>query len=275
MLVTADDHHRIAAPSIRNRLLESRALFEMGAYAAAAPWLRRLRRGDHHPVLVLPGFTASDRSTVPLRSILAAQGYWTHGWGLGPNFGPTDRVLDGIRERVTTLYERSNRPISIVGWSLGGIYARGLAREFPDAVRGVITLGSPFRMTDADRSSVSLLVDRLTPQFSADIMLHGMNEALKPALQMPSTAIYTRTDGVVRWHTCIDTETANHENIEVRGSHSGLGWNSAVLYAVLDRLSQPQEDWRRFSAPLLLRHWYPRPSSFREAAAVALRENAG
>ena len=257
-------HDGIAAPSVRNRILESRAVFELGAFAAAAPWLRFVRRGDHHPVLVLPGFTAGDQSTVLLRSVLAAQGYWTHGWGLGVNIGPTDRILDGIRERLAALNSRHGRPVSLVGWSLGGLYARGLAREFPDVVRDVITLGSPFRMTDADRSSVSRLVDRLQPRFANDVMLHGIDEALKPPLTMPTSAIYTRTDGVVRWHTCIDTVTSTHENIEVRGSHSGLGWNPAAVFAVVDRLSQPVEDWRHFAAPALLRHWYPRPVSFVE-----------
>ena len=256
----------IAPPSFGKRILESRAVFELGAFAAAAPWLRFVRRGDHHPVLVLPGFTAGDQSTVPLRSVLAAQGYWTHGWGLGVNLGPTDRILDGIRERLESINQRHGRPVSVIGWSLGGLYARGLAREFPDAVRDVVTLGSPFRMTDADRSTVSKLVDRLAPRFADDVMLHGMNEDDKPPLLMPTTAIYTRTDGVVRWHTCIDIESETHENIEVRGSHSGLGWNPASVFAVVDRLSQPANDWRHFAAPTLLRHWYPHPVSFVDAA---------
>ena len=248
------------------RLAESRAWFELGAFAAAAPLLRLVGRGDRHPVLVLPGFTASDRSTVPLRSTLQAQGYWVHGWRLGQNLGPTDEVLDGMHARLAELHRRHDRPVSLIGWSLGGIYARELAREHPEAVRQVVTLGSPFRMTLADRSGASGLWDTLKPAFSTRLLRMAMGEIDKPPLRVPSTAVYTRTDGVVRWHTCIDAESDTHENIEVRGSHSGLGWNPAVLLALADRLSQREGQWKRFTPPCSLRAWYPEPVTWQAAA---------
>ena len=213
--------------------LESRALFELGAFAAASPVLRLVGRGDRHPVLVLPGFTASDRSTVPLRTTLRAQGYWVHGWGLGRNMGPDRRVVDGIARRLEELHERHGRTVSLVGWSLGGVYARSLARSHPAAVRQVITLGSPFRS------------------------FPGMREERLAQLTVPSTAIYSRTDGIVHWSTCIDAERAQTENIEVRGSHSGLGHNPAVLLAVSDRLSQPEGEWRPFRPPPGMGRLYP------------------
>jgi pimeloyl-ACP methyl ester carboxylesterase len=257
----------VEPPNVLYRLAESRAWFELGAFVAATPLLRATARGDRHPVLVLPGFTASDRSTVPLRSTLMAQGYWVHGWRLGPNMGPTDRVLDGIDERLAELYARHGRPVSVIGWSLGGIYARELARSNPDAVRQVITLGSPFRMTLADRSGASNLWDSLKPAFSTRLLLMAMAEYDKPPLPVPSSAVYTRTDGVVRWHTCIDAETGRHENIEVRGSHSGLGWNAAAVFAVTDRLAQRAGQWARFTPPRVLRPLYPAPASWDQAAA--------
>ena len=237
-------------------------MFEWGAFAATAPWLRLTGRGDHHPVLVLPGFTAGDRSTSPLRAVLISNGYWTHGWRLGANLGPSDHVLDGIHERLEMLHVRHGRPVSVIGWSLGGIYARELAREHPDAVRQVITLGSPFRMTPGDRSAASWLTDRLPSRFARDVLRMSDHEADKPPLTVPSTAIYSRTDGVVRWHTCIDTESGVHENVEVHATHSGLGYNPAVLFVVLDRLAQPEGDWRRFQAPAPLRALFPRPVSW-------------
>jgi pimeloyl-ACP methyl ester carboxylesterase len=246
------------------RIAESRAFFEAGAFAASSPFLRLLGRGDRHPVLVLPGFSAGDWSTAPLRWTLRSQGYWAQGWNLGPNIGPTDRILDGIHERLEKLYQRHAMPVSIVGWSLGGIYARELARDNPLAVRQVITLGSPFRLTLADKSSISSLVDRLAPAWSDEVLRLAVEEKEKPALTVPSTAIYTRTDGVVRWHTCIDTVSERHENIEVRGSHSGLGFNPAVQFAVSDRLLQPTSDWRPFRAPLGMRSLYPKPVSWDE-----------
>lgn len=259
------EHRLTTAPHCLLRLAESRAIFEAGAFAASSPFLRLLGRGDNHPVLVLPGFTAGDSSTVALRWTIRSQGYWSHGWNLGVNIGPTDRIFDGIHARLAQLHERHNKPVSIVGWSLGGIYARELARNNPAAVRQVITLGSPFRLTLVDRSSISALVDRLTPTWSDEVLRLAMDEADKPPLSIPSTAIYSRTDGVVRWHACIDTVSEHHENIEVRGSHSGLGFNPAVHYAVSDRLAQPIDDWRPFKAPIVLRSMFPKPISWDDA----------
>lgn len=236
-------------------------MFEFGAAAASFPLLRLVGRGDQHPVLVLPGFMAGDRSTAPLRTTLRSQGYWTHGWHLGRNLGPTTHVVDGMLERLASIYERHQRPVSIVGWSLGGIYARRLAIRAPEMVRQVITLGSPFRFEQGDHSSVSGIFDRLKP-------LHAENlEGVLPSAAdvprgLPATAIYTRTDGVVRWFQCLETVGHLRENIEVRGSHSGLGFNPAVLFAVSDRLAQREGDWRPFHAPPLARHLFPRPADF-------------
>ena len=253
----------IAAPDLLLQMAESRALFELGAFLAASPVLRAIGRGDRHPVLVLPGFTAGDRSTAPLRFVLRSQGYWTHGWRLGANVGPTRRILTGMQARLEELYERHQRPVSIVGWSLGGIYARELARALPDRVRQVITLGSPFRMVDGDRSAASRIADSLADRFSDEWTALAVAEERRPPRPVPSTAISTRTDGVVRWHTCIDAVSDRHENIEVRGSHSGLGFNPAVVIAVSDRLAQRENSWAPFTAPPMMRGMFPRPASFR------------
>jgi pimeloyl-ACP methyl ester carboxylesterase len=254
----------IRAPDRVLLWLEQRALFELGALVAASPWLRLLGRGDQHPVLVLPGFTASDVTTTPLRWQLRSWGYWAHGWQLGRNLGPTPAVLEGLVDRLTTLHERHGRKVSLIGWSLGGIYARELARQFPDSVRSVITLGSPYRMGLHDRSSVSRLLDRLLGGFDPGVVESWVAEDDRVPLTMPATSIYTRTDGVVRWHTCIDRDGPLKENIEVLGSHSGLVFNPAVLYVLFNRLAQPEDDWRPFEAPVLLRRLYPRPATWGE-----------
>ncbi len=242
--------------------MESRALFELGATLAASPLLRMLGRGDDHPVFVLPGFMADDPSTMPLRWVLRSQGYWTHGWGLGRNLGPTPKVIDGMLERLSMLHERHGRPVSLIGWSLGGIYARRLARAVPESVRQVITLGSPFRMSEDSRSNASALFQRLKPLHSPDIP-EFIPEQDRPALTMPATSIYTRTDGVVRWWQCLESPGPKRENIEVKGSHSGLGFNAAAIYAISDRLAQPVDDWRPFSPPPLSRRSFPRPEYWR------------
>jgi pimeloyl-ACP methyl ester carboxylesterase len=250
--------------------MESRAVFELGAIAAASPLLRVMGRGDNHPVLVLPGFLAGDPSTAPLRSVLRSQGYWVHGWQLGRNLGPTADIVDGLIDRLRVLHDRHGRPVSLIGWSLGGIYARRLARRYPEQIRQVITLGSPFRITPADRSAASGLYDRLSPSHVPLIgeAFPGMDAG---PLDVPTTAIYTRTDGVVRWWQCIESVGPERENIEVRGSHSGLGFNPAVILAISDRLAQPADDWRPFRAPLAARHLFPRPADWRPdlAATVA------
>ena len=248
------------------QMMESRIWFELGAFMAASPALRLVGRGDRHPVLVLPGFTGGDESTAALRWVVRAQGYWAHGWGLGRNVGPTDEIVDGIHARLTDLHSRHGEKVSLVGWSLGGIYAREMARQNPDAVRQVITMGSPFRMRDGDKSAASAIADRMSANWRAQALRMSEAEQDKPPLQVPSTAIYSRTDGVARWHTCIDEESDRHENVEVHGSHSGLGFNPAVVYVVCDRLAQSADDWRPFAPPIGTRRLFPRPASWREAS---------
>src|SRR5215211_7481947 len=134
----------VGPPPLRLLPLEQRAVAELGAMLAASPFLRAYGRGDRHPVFVIPGFTAGDRSTQPLRWSLRQQGYWVHGWRLGANWGPRGGVMEAVDDRLLALHGRHGVKVSIIGWSLGGIYARHLARRHPEAVRQVITLGSPF-----------------------------------------------------------------------------------------------------------------------------------
>jgi pimeloyl-ACP methyl ester carboxylesterase len=249
---------RVSAPSARLLAMEQRVLFEMGALLAATPALRALGRGDRHPVLVMPGFTAGDDSTALLRYVLRTWGYWAHGWRLGSNMGPTAATLGGMRDRLESLHERHERKVTLIGWSLGGIYARGLAREMPERVRQVITLGSPIQMGPEDRSAVSSLVDRLEHRF--DPALDRKPDHVLGPLPVPSTSIYSRTDGIVRWQTCLDVADDQHDNVEVRGSHVGLGFNPAALFVIADRLAQPEDGWRPFRPPVAFRTcWAAQP----------------
>lgn len=256
-----------SAPAARLLWLEQRAILEVGALVAASPLLRRLGRGDRHPVLVLPGFGAGDLTTVALRWHLRSWGYWAHGWGQGVNLGPTPAVHAGVTARLLDLHERHGRKVTLIGWSLGGIYARELAREHADAVRSVITLGSPYRMTLGDRSNASPFVDPLVNGFDAEFIENRHPEREREPLPVPATSIYSRTDGIVRWPLCIDDVGPGRENIEVFGSHTGLAVNPAVLYAIAHRLRVPEDDWQPFSAPGVLRPWYPAPASWSEDRA--------
>ena len=255
----------VGAPTWLLTLSEHRAVFEFGAFLAASPALRLIGRGDRHPVLVLPGFTASDRSTEPLRWFLRGQGYWTHGWRLGRNDGPTQRIVSGMEARLTELHAKHGQPVTVIGWSLGGIYARELARRAPTLVRQVITLGSPFQMRPGDRSRPDRLWTKASRQFATDLGGLLQPEHTKAPLAVPSTAVYTRCDGIVRWFTCLESDGDHRESIEVRGSHSGLGFNPAVLIAIADRLAQREGHWHPFVPPFPLRYLYPEPVSYQVA----------
>ena len=250
-----------ANPGLGRLALEQRIFYEFGAFAAASPLLRAVGRGDRHPVLVLPGFAASDRSTAPLRGIIRSQGYWVHGWRLGRNIGPTPEVVAGLVERLQTVSERHDAKVSLIGWSLGGIYARAMGRMFPESVREVITLGSPYRLRDARTTPVARMYRRYERLHAVPLREAAAMppEEELPALAMPSTSIYTRTDGIVHWSACIDEEGPHRENIEVRSSHVGLGVNPAAILAISDRLARPEGEWKPFTPNALVRRMYPTP----------------
>ncbi|MBV9091197.1 MAG: alpha/beta hydrolase [Mycobacteriaceae bacterium] len=236
-----------------------RAVAEFGLLLGALPLRRMLPRGDGHPVLVLPGLLAGDDSTWALRRILRDLGYRVHGWRLGRNFGPTAAAVTGMAERLQTLNSRYGAAISVIGWSLGGIYARALARNTPDAVRQVLTMGSPFRLADERQSRASRVFNRYTNLHVRRTKLPA--ELDVEALPVPATSIYSRYDGIVAWQACLDPPSPRSENIAVIGSHFGYGHNPAVVYAVADRLAQPPGTWAPFSPPRGLRPLFPRPDT--------------
>ena len=265
-----------ANPGLGRLALEQRIVYEMGAFAASAPLLRAIGRGDRHPVLVLPGFSASDQSTVPLRGIIRSQGYWVHGWRLGRNLGPTPAVLEGLFERLQMLHDQHDAKVSLIGWSLGGIYARAMARLAPELVRQVISLGSPYRLRDSRTAPVGRMYRRfehLHAPEASDPALMPPEEAM-PDLEVPSTSIYTRSDGIVHWSHCIDAEGPMRENIEVRSSHVGLGVNPAAIIAISDRLAQPEGEWQPFRPPALTKRLFPRPVWWTPATPKANRKPA-
>jgi hypothetical protein len=235
-----------------------RAAGDFALFVAARPLLRRRApRGDGHPVLVLPGLMAADSSTRPLRGYLRELGYHVHGWRLGRNVGPTAEAVWGMGKRLDYLMERHGRRISVIGWSLGGIYAREIARLRPEDVRQVITLGSPFRMSDPSSSRAHRTYQRFSKRhIDAGELRSGGTAA---ALDVPSTAIYSKMDGIVPWRACVEEPGPISENVAVIGSHVGLGHNPAVLWVIADRLAQPEGSWKPFVAPRSARRLFPRP----------------
>jgi pimeloyl-ACP methyl ester carboxylesterase len=234
---------RVAAPSPLLQLLELRAAWELAIGVAALPWLRLAPRGDGHPVLVLPGLVASDGSTGILRNYLTRRGYDVHGWGLGRNYGPRPGVEEAMLATIDRLHGQTGRKLSLIGQSLGGAYARLLAAKRPDAVRGVITLGSP--VTGHPRASNAWRVYEFASGESSVDPQRWQHVTRPP--QVPTTSIYSRSDGVVAWRSSIESSELPHtENIEVVSSHIGMAVHPAVLFAVADRLAQPEGQWQPF-----------------------------
>jgi pimeloyl-ACP methyl ester carboxylesterase len=236
----------VKRPALLQALVEPmRASGEFATSVTLLPFFRVLPRGDGHPVLVLPGFMASDGSTRPLRRLLNALGYQAEGWGLGRNMGPTERVVNEMPELVDQLAQDAGGAISIVGWSLGGIYARHVAARTPELVRAVVTLGSPVRSEARRATNASPLFEALG---AIHVPGHPLLDDGQP-LAVPVTAVHTRSDGIVPWKTCLIQDAPTAENLRVRGSHIGLGVNPAALYLIADRLAQAEGEWVGFEAP--------------------------
>lgn len=236
---------RLKAPNLFLAMTEpSRALFE----ASTLPWgmaaLSRVPKGDGHPVLVIPGFTASDLSTVPLRRFLEQKNYTVHPWRMGRNLGMIHEFIPKLEQRVVDLAEEYGEKVTIIGQSLGGIYAREVARACGDVVRQVITLGSPFGGA-AEGCNVVWVYDAVTGE---KIRLRPADffETIASPPPVPSTAIFSKTDGIASWKTCIEMPSDWTDNIEILGSHCGMGFNPVVLFAIADRLAQAEDEWSPF-----------------------------
>lgn len=243
----------VAPPSRLLQWLEWRSVVEFAQTTLASPWLTLAPRGDGHTVIVLPGLVADDSSTELLRGYLKGRGYEVHGWGQGRNYGPREGVRDRMLQQVDRLHAASGRKVSLIGWSLGGAYARMLAYERPDAIRSVQMLGSP--IGGHRRASNAWRLYEMTSGRSVDDTTGWPAADAPPAV--PSSSIWTRGDGVVAWRNSVQAPAPLAENIEVHATHTGLGVNAAVLFAIADRLAQPEGQWQPFAPPAPLRLLYP------------------
>lgn len=226
-------------------LAEGRAVFELGAFYAAQPLLCAQPKGDGHSVMVLPGFMASNTSTVPLRGLLGRLGYDAHGWDSGRNVVVDNALIRRLEDQLVELFATSGRKVSLVGWSLGGVIARELAKLHPEKVRLVISLGSPItnnRKVSNARSMFEMLNGK-----EPEVLRDGRFQALDEAPPVPTTSILTKTDGVVHWRGSVQDEGPHpSENIVVHASHIGLGVNPSVMVAIADRLAQEEGSWEPF-----------------------------
>lgn len=234
----------MAPPGLWRLMLEGRAVWEAGASLMLWPVLARGARGDGHPVLVLPGLVASNRSTRMLRRYLEGRGWQAHGWHQGRNLGPRAGVFEGIQQQLEQLTEQTGRRVSLVGWSLGGVFARELAKRMPASVRQVVTLGSPVQgHSSATRARRVYEWAAGHRAYAADVM-ERLHEPVPPTI--PCTSIYSRSDGIVHWRASLQPDGPLHQNIRVPASHTGMGFNPLVLHVLADRLAQPEEGWQPY-----------------------------
>ncbi len=253
-------HADIRAPSLLLASLEmARAAVETSALAMSAPLLATAPRGDGHPVLVLPGFATDDGATMLLRAFLAQLGYDMHAWELGRNYDHRTVGQNGehLARRIDAIRDATGKRISLIGWSLGGVIAREAARRDPEAVRQVITLGSPFS-GNPRATNLNSLYERMTGNIVATpAMIERFSTGHHP-LKVPATAVYSKTDGVTAWQNCIVAADDQAENIPVYASHFGMVLNPSVYLVIADRLAQEEGAWRPFEASGWRGAFYPK-----------------
>jgi pimeloyl-ACP methyl ester carboxylesterase len=239
-----DAERNLRPPGRLMMLAEVRGLLEFNSSLLLWPLLMRAPEGDGHPVLTLPGFLASDLSMSPMRRYLRALGYGTYKWNMGRNLGGISATRGALHDLLRRIHESTGRKVSIVGWSLGGVYARDLALQMPEMVRSIITLGSPFT-GDIRATNATRLYERLSGEGKNDNP--GFWQAIAGDMPVPATSIYSRGDGIVNWRTSVLRPSATAENVEVHlASHFGLGVNPAALWAVADRLAQKEGEFSDF-----------------------------
>lgn len=253
-------HSHVGSPSTLSSLLEARALLEMALLPTSLPLLMEVPRGDGHPVLLLPGFMAGESTLIALKLFLQNKGYDVHTWGLGRNVGFRTKHANALQQKIRYLHHITGRKVSLVGWSLGGVFSFHGAESTLECVRSIITLGSPVSVDTAGNQSpptVRALYRLVSHRLGASA--HMMQPRVKSMrehrrLAIPTSCLYSLTDGVVPpQEATIDGDPAMHENIQVPGSHVGLVFNGIVLSIVADRLSQPENEWKPFEPKGLLR----------------------
>ncbi len=236
----------INAPSARLLALEARAVAELPLFVLRTRSLRGLPRGDGHPVIIIPGFGADDLASIPLRHVLTRLGYSAYGWGQGRNLGMRPRTKVALAQMLKRLSAQHDARITLVGWSLGGIFAREMARHQPELVRRVFTLGSPFTGSP-DANNMQMLF-RLANRGKPVRNDREGFERRRRAPPVPCVAIHSKTDGMVAWRCSVEEPSPSTENIEVRGSHFGLLFNYEVLRALAERLPLPPDERHDFAA---------------------------
>ena len=233
-------------PSALLSALEFRALPELLCVIPMLPHLMSLPKSDGNPVLVFPGFLANDYSTAPLRKFLTHLQYDVYGWQQGINLGPKPGAIESSQQLVLDIFKKTGKPVSLIGWSLGGIFARETAKLLPDITNCVITLGTPF----AEQTKSTKLSTIYKTMTRRDPITDAKMFQLPEAPPVPTTSIFSKSDGVVGWQSSIQKEEENNpltENVEIYSSHLGMGAHPLSWLVIADRLEQPNGSWKKYT----------------------------
>lgn len=241
--------------------------------------LYHVPKGDGHSVLVLPGFLSGDVPTWPLRQFLSNAGYRALPWGLGLNLGISSAyqydIEALIEHRLKEVYlESSDRKISLIGWSLGGVYARELARSYPKLIKDVITLGSPITGNSSETSITRLYSWITRMQMHDPEFKEKMVKATAPVEGVPVTAVYSLSDNIVPPQCAQETPGPLVQNIEVDCTHTGFGFNAYVFYLIAHRLAQPEGTWRPLDLKVLARRYQNQRLPFKLGRRFSSKKDA-
>ncbi len=237
-------------PAIAYAIAElPRALLEFASLLPAHIFLGRAPRGDGHPVITLPGYRSDDTAMLAMRRYLTRWGYDPYPWGLGTNLGVGYHRLDyeeRLLDKLERIVRKRGKPATLIGWSQGGVIGREVAKQRPDLVRQIITLGSP--IADAPRATTLFRIfERTSEEEISNELMSFLREVSTPLNDVRCICIYSASDGVVSPEIAQDVVSPNVENIRVSSSHLGMTVNPAVLFVIADRLAQPEDDWKPFN----------------------------
>lgn len=245
------DTSQIKVPTFKRLFLEPLGVTELVNAIPAWSLLESLPRGNGEPVMVVPGLSTNDISTEIVRSFLKYKGFSAYGWELGFNVKYTESLEKKLIKRIDELYEKHRQKVTLIGWSLGGVTIRILAQHAPEKIKQVIALGAPFSNIKGKTHVswwYSLLARESVQQFNAQWTKDAAAQPL-----VPSTAIYSKTDGMVSWEYCIDWVTGpKTQNVEVLCNHLGFGMTPTVWTVLVDRLLQNEDNWQLFDESKLI-----------------------
>ena len=240
------EESKIQSPPFRQFISEHwRVFLDLGkSYAFLKNYSNEIV-GDGHPVLVIPGFMGGPLSTARLRKFIQKIGYTAYDWGLGRNYAKIEDIAT-MEQLIDDLYKKHQVPLTLIGWSLGGVYARELAKMKSEKTRQVITLASPFAGINEPNNAKWLYRVIHRGRSINDLDQEWIARLPEPA-PVPSTALYSKQDGIVPWQVCLEKiEDTTHQNIEVFISHLGMGFDPLVWTIIADRLFYRKDNWERY-----------------------------